>query len=308
MGLRKFKESNRRPALEAGKRKPSRGALGGLTLLDLARRLIRAAADDELFTRAAALSYYFIFALFPMLLSLLAFLGMFAQSSNLHRGLLGRFGLMPPSALALVESTIREISVHSSGWKLALGLALTLWSGSGGVSCIMDALNRSLRVKESRPFWKRQLTAFGLTALVSGLGFAALVIVLAGSSLVEFVGTYTGLSHVVVRLWQFAQWPIALFFVLFSLALIYCFGPDARQPWRWFTPGAVVGVFVWVAASLIFRGYLRFFSTYSRSYGSLGAVMVLLLWLYIAGLAILLGGEINAEIDRAKGFSGDLRR
>lgn len=273
--------------------------LSGLAVWQLAQGLARRLVDDELLTRAAALSYYFIFALFPLLLSLLAFLGLLAQSSIFREHLLGRFGLMPPAALALVKSTIDEISAHSNRWKLVLGLALTLWSGSGGMTCIMDSLNRCLGVRESRPFWKRQLIAIGLTTLISGLTFASLVMFLAGGTLAEYVGARTGLSQAVVRLWELAQWPIALFFILFSMALIYCFAPDARQRWRWFTPGSVVGVAVWVAASLAFRAYLHFFSTYSRSYGSLGAVMVLLLWLYITGLAILLGGEINAAVDRA---------
>lgn len=303
MRWRKFKAASRRETPVARRWRISLWAPGGLTFRELSRRLLRAFAEDELLTRAAALSYYFIFALFPMLLSVLAFLGLFAQSAAFRASLVAQFGrLMPPSVLALVETTIREVSAHSSRWKLGLGLALTLWSGSGGMSCIMDALNRCLRVRESRPFWKRQLIAIGLTALISGLTFAALVMVLAGGSLVEYVGARTGLSHAVVRLWELAQWPIALAFVLFSLALIYCFAPDARLHWRWFTPGSVVGVLVWVAASLVFRAYLHFFSTYSRSYGSLGAVMVLLLWLYITGLAILLGGEINAEMHRANDF------
>lgn len=272
-----------------------------MTPIELGRRLIRGFAEDELLTRAAALSFYFIFALFPTILSLVALLGLFAQSHDLHAGLASQFGrLMPPSALALVERIIREISVHSSRWKLGFGLLLALWSGSRGMSCIMDALDRSYRVPESRPFWKRQVIAIALTAAISALTFAALVIVLFGGSLAEFVGARTGLSQPMVTLWQLAARPIALLFVLFSLALIYYVGPDTRQRWRWITPGSLVGVVLWIAASLLFRVYLHFFNTYGKSYGSLGAVMVLLLWLYITGLAILTGGTINAEIEHAQ--------
>jgi membrane protein len=273
--------------------------------LELARRLFRGVVEGELFTRAAALSYYSIFALFPMLLALLAIVGMFAQATDLHGNLGRRIGqLMPPSALALVEKTIHEISVHSSGWKLALGVLLALWSGSGGMSCVMDALDRAYRVRETRPFWKRQVIAIGLTAQVSALTFASLVIVLAGETLASFVGERTGLSRTTIAVWNVVQWPIALFFVLFALALIYCFGPARSRRWRWLTPGSAVAVIVWVIASSLFRLYLRFFSTYGRSYGSLGAVMVLLLWLYITGLAILLGGQINSEIERARDARG----
>jgi membrane protein len=281
-------------------RKKTPWRLGGLSWLELARRLLDSVRKNDLLTRAAALSYYFIFALFPMTLSLLAAVGIFARATDLHGDLGKRLGqLMPPSALALVENTLREISVHSSRWKLGLGLLLAIWSGSGGMSCIMDALDRSYRTRSSRPYWKRQAIAIGLTALVSALGFVALVMVLAGGTLADFLGERTGLSHTLIVLWGIVEWPVALFFVLLALALLYCFGPSERQPWRWISPGSVVGILVWVIASLLFRVYLRFFSTYGRSYGSLGAVMVLLLWLYITGLALLLGGEINAEIDRA---------
>jgi membrane protein len=269
--------------------------------LELARRLLRGMMQDELLTRAAALSFYFIFALFPMALSLMAILGLMAQTQDLHTSLLGEFGqLVPSSALALIEDTIRELSQHSSRWKLAFGLLLALWSGSSGMNSIMDALDRCYGVRDSRPYWLRLLISLGLTATISALTLAALAIVLFGGSLVEFLGSSIGLSRFAVMVWQIAEWPIALIFVLFSLALVYFLAPDTRGRWRWLTPGSVVGVVAWVAASLLLRAYLHFFNSYSKTYGSLGAVMVLLLWLYLTGLAILMGGKINAEIEHAQ--------
>lgn len=263
----------------------------------MALSLMRRASEHEIMTRAAALSFYFIFALFPMILSLLAILGLFAQDRALHSDMVRQFSrLMPSSAFSLVETTMVELARYSSRWKLALGLALALWSGSGGMGCIMDALDRGQRIRSSRPWWKKKIIALALTALISALSLVALAIVLAGGSLSEFIGHRTGLSHAAVQLWEIVEWPIALFFMLLSLDLIYRWGPAVRQHWRWITAGSAVGVLVWISASLLFRVYLQYFSTYSRSYGSLGAVMVLLLWLYITGLAIVLGGEINAEI------------
>jgi membrane protein len=283
------------------KGEPSAWNLRSLSIWQLARGLVRGFVDNELLTRAAALSFYFIFALFPMALSLLALLGFVAQNSDFRAGLIARFGkLMPPSAFALVTNTIHEISTHSSGWKLIFGFVVALWSGSGGISCIMDSLNRSYRVRESRQFWKLKLLAIGLTAAISALTFVALLIVLYGGNVPDWLGADAGVSRFLATFWGFAEWPIVLLFVLLSLALIYYAGPDIRRPWHWVTPGSVVGVLVWVVASLLFRMYVRYFSSYSRSYGSLGAVMVLLLWLYITGLAILLGGEINAEIEFAQ--------
>jgi membrane protein len=261
----------------------------------LAQRITR----DELLTRAAALSFYFIFALFPMALSLLALVGLFAQDQNVHMELARQFGrLLPASARSLIENTLGELATQSSGFKLIFGLGLALYSGTGGMGCIMDALDRSRGIIQSRSWWKRELVAIALTAVVSALTLIALAIVLAGSDLATFVGNRTGLSRATVVLWQFAQWPIALVFVFFSLDLIYTWGPSVRQRWRWLSPGSLVGVSVWLTASLLFRLYVHYFGAYSRSYGSLGAVMVLLLWLYLTGLAILLGGEINAEVDR----------
>jgi membrane protein len=275
--------------------------LGGLAPLEFARRLLRGTMEDELLTRAAALSFYFIFALFPIVLSLMAILGLLAQTRDLRTGLLYQFGqLMPPSALALIEGTVKELSLHSSGWKLAFGILLALWSGSSGMSSIMDALDRCYGVRDSRSYLRRLLTSLALTTTISALTLGALGIVLFGGSLVEFLGARIGLSHFVVMLWETAAWPIALLLVLFSLALIYFVGPDVNARWRWLTPGSVVGVAAWVAASLLLRAYLHFFNNYSRTYGSLGAVMILLLWLYLTGLAILIGGKIDAEIENAQ--------
>lgn len=301
MRRRKRKNEDRRKPAETFQRKSSLWALGGLTPLELGRRLVPRFMEGEIFTRAAALSFYFIFAMFPMIIALLAVVGLFAQSAGFRAGLLAQFGrIMPPSALELVETTVKEISAQSGEWQVSAGLVLALWSASGGMSALMDALDHSYRVRESRPFLKRKGIALGLTVAIVALSSVDLAIVLYGGEIVEYVGRRTGLSHALVTLWQLADWPIAVFLLLFSLALVYCLGPDVRPRLRLITPGSVVGGLVWIIASLLFRAYLRFFSTYSRSYGSLGAVMVLLLWLYITGLAILVGGDINAEIELAE--------
>src|SRR5262249_6733709 len=151
--------------------------------------LLQRITRDELFTRGAALSFYFIFALFPMALSMLALVGLLAKDQSVHVELARRFGqLMPSSARSLIESTLSELAVQSSGLKLMLGLALALYSGAGGTGCIMDALDRSRGIQQSRSWWKRQLVAIAITAVVSALSLIALVIVLAGGDLADFVG------------------------------------------------------------------------------------------------------------------------
>ena len=304
MRLYKFAEKNQGHT-EAVKEETSAWKLGGLTPLQLGKRVYHEFDDDEVLTRSAALAYYFVSALFPMIFFLMAVLGLFAQSHDLQSSLLNyaaRF--MPGDAYSLIQKTLKEVANNSTGLKLAFGLVLALWSGSGGVVSIMDALNRCYHVKDSRPFWKQRLVAIGLTIAIAALTIVALAIVLYGGDIVDFVGSHVGLSSVTVVAWRVVQWPIALFFVVLSFALLYYWGPDTEQKWQWITPGSVVGVLLWIGASLVFRVYLHFFNSYSKTYGSVGAVIVLLLWLYITGIAIMVGGEINSEIENAAAKRG----
>jgi membrane protein len=304
MRLYKFAEQTG-PHVEAVKERTSPWKLGGLTPLQLVKRVYHEIDEDEVLTRSAALAYYFVSALFPMIFFLMAMLGLFAQSHDLQSSLLNytaRF--MPGDAYTLVQKTLKEVTNSSTGLKLAFGLVLALWSGAGGVVSIMDALNRCYHVKDNRPFWKQRLVALGLTVAMAALTIIALTIVLYGGDIANFVGAHLGLSTLAVISWHILQWPIALSFVVISFALLYYWGPDTEQEWQWITPGSVVGVLVWIGASLLFRVYLHFFNSYSKTYGSLGAVIVLLLWLYISGLAIMVGGEINSEIENAAAKRG----
>jgi membrane protein len=304
MRLYRFAEKTG-PQKEAVKERTSPWKLGGLTPLQLVKRVYHEIDDDEVLTRSAALAYYFVSALFPMIFFLMAMLGLFAQSHDLQSSLLNyTAGFMPADAYRLIQKTLQEVANSSTGFKLAFGLVLALWSGAGGVVSIMDALNRCYHVKDSRPFWKQRLIALGLTVAIAALTIMALTIVLYGGDIADFVGSHVGLSNVTVIAWHIVQWPIALFFVVMSFAILYYWGPDTEQKWQWITPGSVVGVLAWIGASLLFRVYLHFFNSYSKTYGSLGAVIVLLLWLYISGLAIMVGGEINSEIENAAAKRG----
>jgi membrane protein len=211
-----FKFHVRKESVEKTKEKTSPWKLGGLSAYQLGKRVWHEIDHDEVFTRSAALSYYFFSALIPMVFFLMAVLGMFAsQSEHLRATLLNYAGqMMPPMAFALVEKTLREISTTSTGWKLLFGLALSLWSGAGGMSSIIDALNRCYHVNESRPYWKKMLVAICLTIGIAVLMICALTIVLYGGDIAKFVGNHIGLSGVTVFVWRVVQWPIALFFVV----------------------------------------------------------------------------------------------
>jgi membrane protein len=290
---------------EQAKKKASPWKLGGLTGWQLSKRVYNEIWEDEVLTRSAALAFYFVAALVPMLFFVVTILGFFAQSHNLQSSLFdyaGRF--MPPDAFTLLQKTLKEIAKNATGLKLATGLVLALWSGSGGLSSVMDALNRCYGVKDQRPYWKQKFIAIVLTIAIAALTIAALIIVLYGGDIAQFVGAHTGLSHITVLAWRVVQWPLAIFFVVFAFALMYYWGPDTDQQWQWITPGSLWGVLLWIVASVGFRVYLHFFNSYSKTYGSLGAVIILLYWLLITGVAILIGGEINSEIENAAAKRG----
>jgi membrane protein len=281
--------------------------LGGLSSKDLAERVWSEIKKDEVFGRAAQLSYYFLLALFPLLIFLTSFIGVVIGSgTGLRHSLFNYLGqVMPAAALQLVETTIREIVNASGGGKISFGILAALWAASNGMGAITQALNVAYDVNETRPWWKQRLVAVGLTIALSLLIITALVIVLYGGRLADAVAGHFGFGNAFTLIWTVLQWPIVLAFMLFSFALIYYWAPDLRdQAWMWVTPGSVIAVAVWIVVSFGFRFYLHFFDSYSKSYGSLGAVIVLMLWLYLTGVAVLIGGEINSEIENAAAKKG----
>ena len=262
------------------------------------KRVLRAIQDDDVFGRAAQLSYYFLLALFPLLLFLVSLLGYFVQAgSDLRNSLLNYLAaVMPGAAVTLVHTTLEEISNSAGGGKLSFGFLAALWAASNGMGAISDTLNTAYNVKETRPWWKVRLISVLLTVSLSILIVTALVIILYGGTIGEAVAGRFGFGHVFTTLWKILQWPIALIFVLATFNLIYNFAPNIRRSQRrFFTLGAIIGVALWLLVSFGFRIYLHYFNSYSVTYGSLGALIILMLWFYFTGVAILIGGEINCE-------------
>ncbi len=256
--------------------------------------------EDELSTRSASLSYYFLLALFPMLLFLISLIGVFAgPGSELRESIISSLGrLAPGSATDLIRSVIDQVFKHSSGLKLAAGILGALWAASGGMGAIVTSLNVVYRTPETRPWWKQKVTVVGLTVALAGLILVALVLVLYGGKIGELIATQVGLGEAFNIGWKILQWPVTFGAMFLSYSIIYYFAPSLEQRrWYWVTPGAVGGVLLWLVASLGFRVYLHFFNSYSGTYGSLGAVVILMLWLYITGFAILIGGELNWIIE-----------
>jgi membrane protein len=281
--------------------------LGGLKPLVLGRRVWLDIYEGDLFTRAAALSYYFLLALFPLLLFLMTMLGYFAEAgTELRANLLRYMGrIAPRSASQLIYATIDEISKEADGGKLSFGLLAALWFASYGMGAISETLNSAYGVRESRAWWRVRLSALGLTVALAVLIISALILVLYGGEVGEGVADRFGLGEAFTLAWTILQWPIVLAFVLFAFALIYYFAPDLQhRKWYWITPGSITGVALWLLVSFGFRVYLRYFDRYSVTYGSLGAVIILMLWFYLTGAAILVGGKVNAEIENAAAHMG----
>ncbi|MCM3903327.1 MAG: YihY/virulence factor BrkB family protein [Pyrinomonadaceae bacterium] len=272
----------------------------GLNPRKLGKRLWNEIQQDDVFGRAAQLSYYFLLSLFPLLIFLTSLIGVIVGSeSSIRRSLFSRLSqVMPPAAFGLIDSTMQEVAAASSGSKISFGILAALWAASNGMGAITEALNVAYDVKESRPWWKQRLTAISLTIGLSVLIIGALVLVLSGGKIADNLAANFALGTVFTFTWRFLQWPIVFATVLFAFAMIYYFAPDVRdQEWVWITPGAVLGVVLWLLVSFGFRLYLHYFDSYSKTYGSLGAVIVLMLWLFFTGAAVLIGGEVNAVID-----------
>ena len=281
--------------------------LGGLDWKDLAKRVWADIGKDEIFGRAAQLSYYFLLALFPLLLFLMSVIGLIMGSgTGLRHSLFNYLGkVLPSSASEMVSNTVFEVTSASGGGKISFGILAALWAASAGMGAISESLNVAYHVKETRAWWKRRLIAVGLTLALAVLIITALVIVLYGSRIADGLASSYGLGSGFTLAWKILQWPIVLFFLLLGFALIYYWAPDLRdQNWRWVTPGSVVAVVFWLLVSFGFRLYLHYFDSYSKTYGSLGAVIILMLWFYFTGAAILIGGEVNSDIEAAAARKG----
>lgn len=275
------------------------------------KRVWARSEEDEILGRSAQLSYYFLLALFPLLLFVITLFGyMNGAGSHLREKLITYLGnVMPDSAFQLVVATIDQITNARGGGKLWIGLLGALWAASSGLNALAQALNAAYDVPETRPWWKVRLISIALTMAIAVLIISALLIVLYGGRLGNFLALLVHKGYVFTLAWKILQWPIALTFVFFAFSLIYQFAPnvsarrrgrrlpasDLRR--RLLSPGVLIAIILWLLVSLGFRLYLHFFNSYSATYGSLGAVIILMLWFYLSGAAILLGGEINCELE-----------
>ncbi len=291
-------------------RKPdSPSELGAPSWKYAARSVLREFGKDQCTDIAAALTYYAVLAMFPALLALVSLLGLVGRSDEVVDTLVDLVGQVAPGgaagALAPVLTDLTDSP--AAGLALVTGLLGALWSASGYVSAFGRAMNRVYEIDEGRPFWKLRPVMLLVTVVSLLLVAVALVVLVVSGPVAQAVGDAVGLGDVAVTVWGIAKWPLLALVVVVLVALLYYATPNVRQPrFRWMSVGAVVALLIWLVASALFAVYVANFSSYDATYGSLAGVVVFLLWLWITNLALLLGAEVDSEVERARELQAGL--
>ena len=269
----------------------------------IGRKVLREFSDDQCTDQAAALTYYGVLAMFPALLALISILGLIGDPTTAVNTVLDTLRpLLSADTLSTIEPVIEQLTQsQAAGFTLVVGLLGALWSASGYVGAFGRAMNRIYEIQEGRPFWK--LRPLQLLITLVAITFAALVLVMlvVSGPLAETIGNQLGLGSAAVTVWNIAKWPVLFVFVLITVAVLYYATPNVKQPkFRWISIGAGVAILVWILASILFAFYVSNFGSYNKTYGSLAGVIVTLLWLWITNLALLLGAEIDSELERGR--------
>jgi membrane protein len=268
------------------------------------KRTVREFRVDNLSDWAAALTYYSVLSIFPALLVLISLVDLAGQATI--DALLENLGRVAPGSVnEILATAIRNLQqTRGSAGVLALvGLAAALWSASSYIAAFMRASNAIYDVPEGRPVWKTLPIRIAVTVVVMVLLAVSAVAVVATGGLADRIGRLLGIGSAFVTVWDIVKWPVLLLIVSFLFALLYWASPNARQGFRWVTPGGILAVVVWVLASVAFAVYVANFSSYNKTYGSLASVIIFLVWLWLSNTSILLGAELNAELERGRAIA-----
>jgi YihY family inner membrane protein len=268
------------------------------------KRTVREFQVDNLKDWAAALTYYSVLSIFPALVVLVSLIGLAGRSTV--QTLLDNLGQVAPGSVnQILEGAIANLqqTQGSAGVLALVGLAAALWSASNYIAAFMRASNAIYDVPEGRPVWKTLPIRIAVTVVVMVLLAVSAVAVVATGGLADRIGRLLGLGSAVVTAWDLVKWPVLLLLISFLFALLYWASPNARQGFRWVTPGGILAVVVWVLASAGFALYVANFGSYNKTYGSLASVIIFLVWLWLSNTAILLGAELNAELERGRAIA-----
>ncbi|MGI8977280.1 MAG: YihY/virulence factor BrkB family protein [Thermomicrobiales bacterium] len=279
--------------------------LHGLSLRELATRAFREFLDDDMSTYAAALSYHILLALFPFVIFLLTLLGAVGLSGFFDWILQQAQTALPDDAYVPVEEVVNQVQGGTQGGLLSFGIIAALWSASAGVRSLMNALNVAYDVDENRATWKRYILSIVFTIGLAAMLLSAAALMLLGPQAMEWLASQANLGDAVVALWTWLRWPVAVVLLALAVATVYHVVPNADQPLQFVSPGSVLAVAAWIAASLGFSFYISNFGNYSATYGSIGGIIMLLLYFFISSATLMLGAEINAVISREKVGSPD---
>lgn len=271
---------------------------------ELLTRTAQQTIKDNVAGLAAQLAYYFFLALFPALLFLIA-LASFFPGDVIQQMVEAMRSVAPPAVVEILESQVRQIAEGEDAGLLTFGILFTLWSSSAAIVGIVDAMNSAYDIEEGRPWWKVRVVAICLTIGLALFVLSAFALVLLGPTIAEWLAAHLGFGSVFVTTWNIVQWPLAFALLALALAIVNYYAPDAEQDWEWVTPGAVLATLLWLLASIGFRIYVTNFADYNETYGSIGGVMVLMLWFYVSAFAVLVGAEMNAEIEHASPHGKD---
>jgi membrane protein len=272
------------------------------------KRAVTDFLDDDMMTYAAALAFRILLALFPFVIFLLTLLGALGRTEFFDWLLAQAQTALPAQTASLIEGVINEIRGQPRGGLLSFSILFALWAASTAVRSLMNALNAAYDVTETRPAWQRYLLSLLYTIGLAILLIAVTGLMLLGPNVMQWLAGQIGLSQVVATLWTLLRWPVAILLLLLSFAIIYKVAPNIDQPFRFVTPGAVIGVLVWILASLGFSYYVANFGNYGATYGGLGGIVILLLYFFISAAVVLFGAEINATIRPAQEARGGAQR
>ncbi|TWI57480.1 membrane protein [Pseudomonas duriflava] len=271
--------------------------LRGVGAFTLFKKALKEFSDDDMTTYASALAYQIFFSMFPFILFLISLVG-FLNLPNFFDWLREQANLLlPGQALEQVNPVIDQLQQSDKGGLLSVGIIIALWSASGAVRSLMTALNTAYDVEEGRPIWKRLPLSVLYTIGLAVMLISAAALMVTGPQILNWMAGYIGLEQMFITIWAWARWPVAVILLMLAVAVIYYVAPDVEQDFRFITPGSVLAVIVWIAASLGFAYYVQNFSNYNAMYGSIGTIIILLLYLYISSAVLLFGAEINAVIE-----------
>jgi membrane protein len=272
---------------------------------DLAKRTFNEALADDIFDLAAQQAYYFFFALFPALLFVIAIASFFPLQTLINDAVAMMAQFAPQAVTDILTQAMTSLSKQNSGGVLTFGFLITIWSSSGAMVSIITTLNAAYDVTESRPWWKTRGIAIALTLSLAVFILVSMFLIIAGPTVAEHVAVRMHLGPAFTWAWWILQWPLVFALVAGSIAVIYYFAPDVEQDWVWITPGSVMATALWLIVSLALKLYYQLVPSANAAYGAIGGIMVLMLWFYCSGLALLLGAEMNAEIEHASPYGKD---